>query len=209
MALTDAYLITTKNLESFLNAIIAARAPDKFTQKFLESLEFKSTNDRLFIKLLRSLGFLDGNGTPTQRYHDFLDQSQSKTVMAEAIKDAYGDLFNVKKDANTLSAQDVKGKLRTLTQGKKSDDVYNWMANTFIALSSWADFSTKRSEAGASSEKAEPQEPEKSNDADDKKHSPAKPQKIDLHYNIQIHLPETRDTAVYDAIFQSMKKHMV
>tara|TARA_B110001454_G_C12723340_1_gene436826 strand:+ start:40515 stop:40916 length:402 start_codon:yes stop_codon:yes gene_type:complete len=128
MALTDAYLITTKNLESFLNAIVAARAPDKFTQKFLESLEFKSTNDRLFIKLLRSLGFLDGNGTPTQRYHDFLDQTQSKTVMAEAVKEAYSDLFNVKKDANTLSAQDVKGKLRTLTQGKKSDDVYNWMA---------------------------------------------------------------------------------
>jgi len=31
---------------------------------------------------------------------------------------------------------------------------------------------------------------------------------INLHYNIQIHLPETRDMAVYDAIFQSLKKHI-
>ncbi len=31
---------------------------------------------------------------------------------------------------------------------------------------------------------------------------------IGLHYNIQIHLPETTNMAVYDAIFQSLKKHL-
>lgn len=30
-----------------------------------------------------------------------------------------------------------------------------------------------------------------------------------LHYNIQIHLPETRDAAVYDAIFKSLKEHLM
>lgn len=30
-----------------------------------------------------------------------------------------------------------------------------------------------------------------------------------LNYNIQIHLPETRDTAVYDAIFKSLKEHIL
>ena len=32
--------------------------------------------------------------------------------------------------------------------------------------------------------------------------------KLELHYDIQVHLPETRDEAVYDAIFSSMKKHL-
>ena len=32
--------------------------------------------------------------------------------------------------------------------------------------------------------------------------------KLQLHYDIQIHLPETRDEAVYDAIFSSLKKHL-
>jgi len=32
---------------------------------------------------------------------------------------------------------------------------------------------------------------------------------LDLHYNIQIHLPETTNMAVYDAIFQSLKKHLL
>jgi len=29
----------------------------------------------------------------------------------------------------------------------------------------------------------------------------------ELHYNIQIHLPESRDPSVYDAIFKSLKEH--
>lgn len=62
MALTTSYLITTKNLEPFFNGIISARAPERFTQKFLESLEFKSTNDRLYIGLLKGLGFIDEGG---------------------------------------------------------------------------------------------------------------------------------------------------
>lgn len=32
---------------------------------------------------------------------------------------------------------------------------------------------------------------------------------LGLHYNIQIHLPETTNMAVYDAIFQSLKKHLL
>jgi hypothetical protein len=59
MALSASYLVTTRNLESFFNSLITAKAPDAFTQRFLESLEFKSTNDRLYIGLLKSLGFLD------------------------------------------------------------------------------------------------------------------------------------------------------
>lgn len=31
----------------------------------------------------------------------------------------------------------------------------------------------------------------------------------EMHYNIQIHLPETRDMAVYDAIFRSLKEHLL
>ncbi len=49
MALPEQYLLTTKNLDAFFNSILSAQAPPKFTNKFLEQLEFKSTNDRLFI----------------------------------------------------------------------------------------------------------------------------------------------------------------
>lgn len=214
MALTSAYLITTKNLEPFFNSLITARAPESFTQKFLESLEFKSTNDRLYIGLLKGLGFLDATSVPTERYYKFLDQTQSKAVLAEAIQEAYGDLFAVNIKANELSVADVKNKLRTLTQGKNSDKVLGLMANTFKAL---VDYATWPLESKKLEGKAVPPAPKKEDVQEEKKepeepenppHAEPKLGKPQLHYNIQIHLPETRDQAVYDSIFKSLKKHL-
>jgi Family of unknown function (DUF5343) len=75
MALPTAYLVTVKNVESLFNALRNAKAPPKFTQRFLEELDFKSTNDRLFINVFKSLGLLSSDGAPTPRYFEFMDQS--------------------------------------------------------------------------------------------------------------------------------------
>ncbi len=214
MALNSSYLITTKNLESFFNSLITAKAPEAFTQKVLESLEFKSTNDRLYISLLKGLGFLDPNGVPTERYYKFLDQSQSKQVLAEAIREAYSDLFAVNIKANELTVQDVKNKFRTLTQGKNSDKVLALMANTFTALVAYAEWGTVTKKSEEKKDKKvdipaeQPKEPTiKEEDSEDEDIGIKLP-KTQLHYNIQLHLPESRDPAVYDVLFKSLKRHL-
>jgi len=68
MALPDSYTVKPGSIPAYLEAILNAEAPERFTIKFLEGLEFKSTNDRLFIGVLKDLGFLDEDGIPTQRY---------------------------------------------------------------------------------------------------------------------------------------------
>jgi Family of unknown function (DUF5343) len=140
MALPSAYLVTTKNLESFFNAIRSAKAPERFTNKFLSQLDFSSSNDRLFIGVLKALGFLDESGTPTQRYYQFLDQTQSGRVLADALREGYADLFAVNTKAYQMSVEDIKNKLKTLTLGQKSDNVISLMANTFKALADQADW---------------------------------------------------------------------
>lgn len=206
MGLTDTYLITTKNLESFFNAIQAAKAPEKFTIKFLRDLEFKSSNDLLFIKLLKELNFLDNSGIPTQRYFEFLDQSQTKKILAKSIQEAYADIFSTNKEANKLSKDEIKNKLKTLTQGKKSEKVISLMANTFVSLCEYADWEAPLKTNGLDKIGTE-KEQEKKTTEEDLIH--LKTQKFGLHYNIQIHLPESRDAAVYDAIFGSLKKHIL
>lgn len=57
MALPTAYLTSTKNVEALFNAIQAAKAPPKFTVRFLEDLGFKSSSERLYINLLKALWF--------------------------------------------------------------------------------------------------------------------------------------------------------
>tara|TARA_Y100001949_G_C15988380_1_gene331639 strand:- start:3689 stop:4333 length:645 start_codon:yes stop_codon:yes gene_type:complete len=214
MALTTSYLVTTRNVEPFFNSLISARAPEVFTQKFLESLEFKSTNDRLYIGLLKSLGFLEESGAPTTRYYEFMDQGQSKKVMAQAVMDAYEDLFNVYTEANNLTVDEVKNKLKTLTQGKHSDKVYGLMANTFKALVDYANWDSKEGKSKNTSKKE--QEPQKIAsptlpvaEVGDPKSNEKSLSGLGLHYNIQIHLPESRDPAVYDALFKSLKDHLL
>lgn len=211
MGLPDAYLVTTKNLDAFLNAIQSARAPDKFTNKFLEQLEFTSSNDRLLLKMLKELGFLDDSGIPLDRYHRFLDSSEARRVMAEAVREAYSDLFTVKKDAWKLSEEDVANKLKTLTQGKKSENVIKWMAKTFKTLAEYADWSA---DATPKEKLTTIQEQPLTEKRNPESHFLEESQeklniKGGLHYNIQIHLPESRDPKVYDAIFESMKRHLV
>ena len=208
MSLTNAYLITTKNLSSIINSMVSAKAPERFTNKFLEDLGFKSSNDRLYVGLFKSLGLIDESGQPTPRYYEFIDQTQTANVLAIAIEEAYEDLFNLKKDAQNMTTDEVKNKLKTLTQGQKSDTVLGNMASTFKALCALADWN-KHTE----NEKKESEEKNIQYDSP-RKESPICSQNkqsadFNLHYNIQIHLPETTNMAVYDAIFQSLKKHLL
>ena len=141
MALPDSYTLKTGSLQAYFDAMLDAQPPERFSVKFLENLGFTSTNDRLFIGILKDLGFLNRDGTPQQRYFDFLDRSRSKQVLADGIREAYADLFAVNTKANEFTVQGAKNKLRTLYSGKKTDLVITNIAKTFRALCDCADFS--------------------------------------------------------------------
>lgn len=205
MALTSAYLTSVKNFEGIMNSILGAKAPDRFTNKFLEDLGYKSSNDRLILGVLKSLGFLNETGDPVQRYYDFLDQTQSRQILAVGIQEAYEDLFNINRDAQNLSQEEVKNKLKTLTQGKKGDRIIDNMARTFKTLCDYAEWNDSKEKSLQSKIK----EPKEEVSTKKQTFSESKSANLGLHYNIQIHLPETTNMAVYDAIFESIKRHLM
>lgn len=207
MTLTSSYLVTTKNLSSVINSVIGAKAPERFSNKFLEDLGFKSSNDRLYVGVFKALGLIDESGQPTSRYYEFLDQTQMAKILAQGIQEAYEDLFNLNKNAQNMSNDEVKNKLKTLTQGQKKDNVLNYMTNTFKALCAIADWNLPVKISTSNSENNNNQE--ETNISRDESKLDSNKSKMNLHYNIQIHLPETTNIAVYDAIFQSLKKHLI
>lgn len=205
MALPKSYLTSTKNLAAILDAIKAAQAPKKFTLRFLGSLEFKSTTDRLVVGVLKSLGFLNADGGLTERYYRYLDQTQSPIVLAEGIREAYSDLFQVNKNAQSLTQNEVVNKFKTLTQGQYSDGVVVNMGRTFVSLCKLADFVSK---PAVEPEPKGDEEP-KGGEVDKPPPPKGKMSLGGLHYNIQIILPESRDPKVYDALFRSLKEHLL
>lgn len=221
MALPTAYLMTVKNAEALFNALRAAKAPQKFTQRFLEDLGFKSTNDRLYINVLKALGFLSPDGVPTPRYYEFLDQSQSGRVLAEALEVAYADLFQLRRDAQRMERPELKGKIKTLTQGGVSDTVVDKMALTFQGLCKLADFDAPRDGvdtsvkgAVAEDESIGAEQPGGPAEGGGRPREPAHEADAAIKlggfvYNVELHLPESRDPAVYEALFRSLKTHLL
>ena len=101
---------------------------------FLELLEFKSPHDRLIIGVLKALKFLNDDGTPTSRYFAFLDQTVAPRVLAEGVREAYDDLFQVNINAQTLSKAELINKFRMLSQGQSPKLSLDKMAMTFAEL---------------------------------------------------------------------------
>ena len=219
MGLPTAYLTSSKNLPAILEAIQQAKAPERFTVRFLQSLEFKTSSDRLVIGVLKSIGFLDDQGKPTSRYFQYLDKDNSRVVMAEGIREAYKELFDVKIDAQKLSKVEIANKLKTLTQGQHSESVIEKMATTFASLCKLADFDSVQNPSVNHRDDDEDREDEIADlpaeiSGEEAPTPPRTNRRLPklavsgLHYNIQIILPESRDPAVYDALFRSLREHL-
>jgi hypothetical protein len=127
-------------------------------------------------------------------------------VMAQALRDAYADLFLIKAHPSKSDRVAIEGKFKSFHN--TSDNVAGLMAKTFFALLSLADLSATADGRPPASIVPEPEKPgsipEQEPILDRTKIFSAS----GLHYNIQIHLPATKDTEVYNAIFKSIKEHL-
>ena len=211
MALPTSYLTGGfSKIPQYFDTLLTARAPEKFTAKFMADLGYTSSNDRLFANVLKAIGFLDESGSPTDRYFKFLDQSCAKRMVAEGVREAYEDLFNLNVAAYSLSQAEVEGKFKTLTNGSKAPATITQMAKTFVALCGYADWTSAKSEPAQTIEQPiateQPSVPITATNASCQREPPTSG--FDLNYNIHIHLPATRDQAVYDALFASLAKHI-
>lgn len=203
MALPTTYTQAHNQLPEFFSKIRDAQAPEKFTLQIIKDFGYKSMNHRAFLPILKALGFLTADGAPTQRYHDFRSHSASKAVMGQALKEAYSDIFLIKEKPTTSDKALIEGKFKSYHNS--SDNIANIMTKTFYSLLDLADLAAETKpnviqNAEVNSEKIIEELSSK---------SAIKHSSVGLHYNIQIHLPATKDIEVYNAIFKSLKDHLI
>lgn len=207
MALTSAYVQVYGQLPDVFKKLRDGQAPNQFTLQHLKDLGFTSSNYRAVIPLLKALGFLDADGKPTTAYHEYRSEAQSRRVMAEALRRAYGDIFVLKAKPTEKDRALIQGKFKSVHNA--SDNVAKLMAATFFALMTLADMDA----VSVSPTKKQPEKepPEKKPEEVEEEPGERKAPKTHptLHYNIQIHLPATKDVEVFNAIFKSLKEHLL
>jgi len=205
MTIPSAYLTSSKNTRAILESVQRAGVPTRFTYEFLKQLGYPSSTDRPMIAVLKGLGFLAESGEPTERYRRFKDSGLSKSVMAEAVRAAYADVFTVDQQANTKTTNELKGIFARLSD--KGESVNEKMATTFKTLSEMADFKASppvdANGSGAPAAKiAEAQHGAAAALQDSRGGS------LRLHHDVHIHLPESTNIEVYNAIFRSLREHL-
>jgi hypothetical protein len=205
MALTSAYTEAYGKLSEFFNKIRDGQAPPQFTQQYLIDIGFKSNKHRAYIPLLKALGFLTPDGAPTARYKDYRDHSKSKIIMGEALKEAYGDIFLIKENPTSADNSTVEGKFKSYHNA--SDNVAINMRRTFFSLLDLADLKSGGTKINAPISSAHDTPPQQEPPMA-AHHQVTHLKSPGLHYNIQIHLPATKDIEVYNAIFKSLKEHL-
>lgn len=208
MTKTLPYLVTPGNIPKVLERIKAASTPERVTQDFVQTkLQLPSSSGATMVPFLKKIGFVNSDGTPSPIYKKFRNASTSKAAAAEALKYGYSALFSRNEYANSLSDEALRGLIIEEIGCEDDSRVLYLTAACFKSLKQFADFDASQAE-----EKLEPNvAPPNAEQQQVTLHSGQKPRTVgmNLSYTINLNLPATSDISVFNAIFKSLKEHLL
>lgn len=202
--------------------------PPKVDAEYLKRFAIAPANESYIIGILRFLDLIDDeNGAPVDKNTDLFFGSDDKfqSGLEKCLRDAYAQLFGeMGDDALTADKADVAQWFRA--SDKTSELVGNRQATTFLSLAALAGHGTvPESKPGSAKKTAEPpkatpEAPAKAGAAAKQKDVPpaekpndsVKPNSnadVGLTVRIEVNLPPGGDADTYDAIFASIKKHLM
>lgn len=187
--------------------ICKASVPPKFTQDFMETvLELRSSSHRALIPLLKKLGFIDSSNVPSEAYRNYRDEELRGSVMAERIRQAYRDIYKANEYAHNLKKEELQSKLRALVGAAEDDPVIPVVVATFLELTKLANFDAASPKVKVSSLEQNTKAV-KEHDEDSRRR--LSHGTVGLSYTINLNLPATTEIDVFNAIFKSLKEHLL
>lgn len=199
------YMASYGRIPKILNKVKEASRPDRFTQDFLTTkLGFAGGSAMAFIPFAKRIGFLNPDGSPTELYTKFRNPSESGFAMAQAIRTGYKALYERNEYAHDLTADKLQGLIVETTGLEKTSSVVASIKGSFLALKEFANFEA----TGAIGEEEIPTKAA-ADVAQARVVDRGVPTGVHLSYTINITLPETTNIAVFNAIFKSLKEHLL
>ena len=221
MAAQLPYMLSTGLISKILEKIQNARRPERFTQDFLETkLGQGGGSARAIIPLLKRMGFLSSDGSPTTLYDQFRNAETSGSAIAEGMKSSYKELFDRNEYVYSMTRDKLTSLVVQVTGGTKKDTKTRGIVGTFWTLKEMANFEddppsqppeeqpSRPSEVSAVDSRATIATSPKDTDGDRSDNSR---DSVDLNisYTINLNLPETTDPNVFNAIFKALRENLL
>lgn len=202
------YLVSPGSLKSALEKIQAAATPDRVSVSFVNTkLQIKGGTGAALIPYLKKIGFVASDGTPTELYKQFRNSTTGGAAAAQAVKHGYRLLAEVNEYFFDLGDKDLLNLILQVTGAEKDNQVAKLTLSTLKNLRTFANFEStakldeKPSSNNLSTVVNSPDEAPKKTSGDSVG--------LNLSYTINLNLPATADQSVFNAIFRSLKEHLI
>jgi hypothetical protein len=205
------YVTATGNIDRALTGIKAAATPPNVTQDFVKTiLKIPGGSGNQMTSYLRKIGFANVDGTPTDIYKRFRNAATEGRAAAEALKIGYGPLYVRNEYMHQLGDKELRGLVIEETGEGQDSNVVTMVVSCIKAVKKFAKWTTDTEDKPVSL--ALPSPPGTAEqDHPAQQQSPARHQQVrmNLGYTINLNLPATTDAAVFNAIFKSLREHLL
>src|ERR1044072_3638377 len=132
-----AYTTVTGKIKPALEKIRTVGVPPKVREAWLKAVGAKSCNDRTLGGVQKYSGLIDESGLPPPRWNTYRAANR-KTVLGEAIRSGYAELYAVYPDAHARSNTELQHVFSTSSSA--GQQVIGKTVQTFKALVDEAEF---------------------------------------------------------------------
>jgi hypothetical protein len=203
------YLTASGTLKRAMERLIEASRPDKFNADFMENvLKLTGGAARGTIPILKRMGFLTSDGTPTELYARFRTEGGRGAAALAGLKTGFPEIFKRSEYAHSVGDAKLRDIIVEITGLKPNDGIVQAIKGTFNAVKTFipANWDTSSSEQDPNIDEFASTTPTAQASPVPGRSTPAGP---GLVYNINIVLPETSDLRVLSAIFRSLKENLM
>lgn len=205
------YINSTGLIVKIFQKIQEAKVPERYTQDFQSTvLGYGSGSAMPFIPFLKRMGFLEGDGRPTELYRKFRNSDSSGAAMAEAMKKGFSEIFKRNEFAYSLGPEKLRNLIVEVTGKEKGDSSVKGITGSFLACNSLADFDSNLEEVSdTQNDFADSQNTNTNRSLVEYSRTSGTTKNLGLSYTINLNLPETDNIDVFNAIFRSLRENLL
>lgn len=208
------YLASPGTITTTLKRIQSVPTPPKVTQDFVKTkLRIRGGSGNSMAAFLKKIGFVNADGSPSELYVKFRNSATAAAAAAQAFKTGYAPLYEHNEYMHDLPEKDIRGLIIEVTGCGETSRIIPLTLACIKHLRAFANFDTslETSEPAEASDEANSQLPAPAIPPAEGAPPPSPGRKLgmNLGYTINLNLPASKDIAVFNAIFKSLKENLL
>nr|WP_155249134.1 DUF5343 domain-containing protein [Mesorhizobium loti] len=199
------YTTSVGVLRRAIQKIPVSERPPKFNRDFLNTVfEVTGGSSIPVIPILKKVGFLTSDGTPTNYYSEFQTDGGRASAALHALRTGFAEIFKRNQYAHKADRDKIIDAIVSITGLTRTDKIVGYIYGTFSAFQEYA----QAVDEGKAAAVSPPTSPDLTSSTAERSSVP----QLSLNgisYQINLVLPATTNIEIYNTIFRSIRENLI